>query len=156
MRLLFKQRLFSWFDSYDVYDEMGNTIFTVEGQLSLGRHCLYILDADGKHIGTVQQKMIAFLPKFELYAYGEYLGCLKQEMTLFTPQFTIDCSDWVAEGNIMWCDYTITSPSQGLVATITTELFHLTDTYVLDIPDPDNVLCTLMVALAIDAAKCSS
>ena len=24
MRLLFKQRFFSWFDSYDVYDEEGN------------------------------------------------------------------------------------------------------------------------------------
>ena len=26
MKLLFKQRLFSWFDSYDIYDEFGNTV----------------------------------------------------------------------------------------------------------------------------------
>ena len=26
MKLLFKQRAFSWFDSYDVYDEAGNTV----------------------------------------------------------------------------------------------------------------------------------
>ena len=26
MRLLFKQRFFSWFDSYDIYDENGNTV----------------------------------------------------------------------------------------------------------------------------------
>ena len=24
MKLLFKQRMFSWFDSYDIYDEDGN------------------------------------------------------------------------------------------------------------------------------------
>ena len=30
MKLLFKQRFFSWFDSYDIYDEAGNTVFTVE------------------------------------------------------------------------------------------------------------------------------
>ena len=24
-----KQRLFSWFDSYDIYDEAGNTIYVV-------------------------------------------------------------------------------------------------------------------------------
>lgn len=30
MRLLFRQRLFSWFDSYDIYDEAGNTVYTVE------------------------------------------------------------------------------------------------------------------------------
>ena len=34
MRLLFRQRLFSWFDSYDIYDEVGNTVYTVEGKLA--------------------------------------------------------------------------------------------------------------------------
>mgnify|MGYP000093233609 CR=1 FL=1 len=29
MKLLFKQRLFSWFDSYDIYDEHENTVYTV-------------------------------------------------------------------------------------------------------------------------------
>ena len=28
MKLLFKQRFFSWFDSYDIYDENGNTVLT--------------------------------------------------------------------------------------------------------------------------------
>ena len=38
---------------------------------------------------------------------------------------------------------------------ISKELFNWTDTYVIDVPDPANALCTLMVALAIDADKCS-
>ena len=29
MKLLFKQRAFSWFDSYDIYNEHGETVFTV-------------------------------------------------------------------------------------------------------------------------------
>ena len=41
MQLLFKQRLFSWFDSYDIYDESGNTVYTVKGKLSWG-HLLEI------------------------------------------------------------------------------------------------------------------
>ena len=36
MKLLFKQRLFSWFDSYDIYNEAEETIFTVKGKLSWG------------------------------------------------------------------------------------------------------------------------
>ena len=36
MKLLFKQRFFSWFDSYDIYDENGDTVYTVEGQLAWG------------------------------------------------------------------------------------------------------------------------
>ena len=54
MKLLFKQRFFSWFDSYDIYDESGSTVFTVQGQLSWG-HRLHILNARGEHVGTVRQ-----------------------------------------------------------------------------------------------------
>ena len=55
MKLLFKQRFFSWFDSYDIYNEAGETVYTVEGQFSWG-HCLHILDAAGNHIGTVKER----------------------------------------------------------------------------------------------------
>ena len=153
MKMLFKQRLFSWFDSYDIYAEDGSTLFTVEGKLSWG-HCLHILNAAGEHIGTVQERVLTFLPQFELYAYGEYLGCLRKEFTLFAPRFTIDCSDWEIEGSWTEWDYSVVSPSQGMVASIGKELFQWTDTYVLDVPDPDNALCVLMVVLAIDAEKC--
>ena len=30
MKLVLKQRLFSWFDSYDVCDEYGNAVFSVK------------------------------------------------------------------------------------------------------------------------------
>ena len=42
-------------------DEDGNTVYTVKGQLSWG-HCLHILDENGNHIGTVQEKIFTFLP----------------------------------------------------------------------------------------------
>ena len=153
MKLLFKQRLFSWFDSYDIYREDGSTVFTVEGKLSWG-HCLHILNAAGEHIGTVQEKVMTFLQQFDLYAYGEYLGSLRKEFTLFTPRFTFDCSDWEIEGSWTEWDYAITSPSQGIVASVSKELFNWTDTYVIDLEDPGNALCALMVVLAIDAEKC--
>ena len=36
MRLLFKQRFFSWLDSYDIYHEDGSVAYTVEGRLAWG------------------------------------------------------------------------------------------------------------------------
>ena len=41
------------------------------------------------------------------------------------------------------------------VAAISKELLHWTDTYVLDIADPEDALYVLMFVLAIDAEKCS-
>ena len=154
MRLLFKQRFFSWFDSYDIYDDNGETVYTVEGKLSWG-HCLHILNASGEHIGTVQQRVLTFLPKFELYEHEQYIGQIVKEFSFFVPHFTIEGSDWEVDGQFMEWDYTITSASRGTVATISKELFNWTDTYVIDVSDPADTLRALMVVLAIDAEKCS-
>lgn len=54
MRLRFKQRFFSWLDSYDIYTEDGEVAYTVKGQLAWG-HKLKIFDASGSEVGTVQQ-----------------------------------------------------------------------------------------------------
>ena len=99
MRLLFRQRLFSWFDSYDIYDEAGNTVYTVEGKLAWG-HCLHILNAAGDHIGTVREQVLTFLPKFELYIQDQYVGCIQKEFTFFTPKFDIDCNGWQCGGRL--------------------------------------------------------
>ena len=153
MRLLFRQRLFSWFDSYDIYDEAGNTVYTVEGKLAWG-HCLHILDAAGNHIGTVQQKVLTFLPKFELYEHDQYIGCIQKEFTFFSPRFDIDCNGWQVQGSFMEWDYTI-QDGPRTVASISKELFNWTDTYTIDVADPGDALYALMVVLAIDAEKCS-
>ena len=60
MKLFFKQRIFSWLDSYDIYDEDGNTVYEVKGQLSFG-HCLKIFDPEGNEIGRVEEKVFTFL-----------------------------------------------------------------------------------------------
>ena len=36
VKLLFKQRLFSWFDSYDIYDETEQTVYVVKRAVGLG------------------------------------------------------------------------------------------------------------------------
>ena len=155
MQLYFKQRLFSWFDSYDIYNAAdGSVAFTVEGQLAWG-HCLHILDPQGRHIATVQQRVLTFLPKFELYEHDQCIGCIQKEFTFFSPRFDIDCNGWQVQGSFMEWDYTIEDARGVPVASISKELLHWTDTYTIDVPDPQNALCALMVVLAIDAEKCS-
>ena len=79
----------------------------------------------------------------------------KRNLRFFVPHFTVEGSDWAVEGQFMEWDYAIVSASRGTVATIGKELFHWTDTYVIDVADPADALHALMVVLAIDAEKCS-
>ena len=154
MKLLFKQRFFSWFDSYDIYNEQGETVYTVEGQLAWG-HLLKIYDAAGNELGTVKQRVFTFLPKFELYEGESYLGCVEREFSPFHPSYSIDFCSWHAEGGFMEWDYTITDADGADVASVSKELLNWTDTYVIDVAEAKNALYALMFVLAIDAEKCS-
>ncbi len=154
MKLIFKQRFFSWFDSYDIYDEAGRTVYSVEGKLSWG-HKLHILNAGGEHIATVLQKVFTFLPQFEMYQGDNYIGCITKEFTFFRPKFNLDYDGWSVDGDFMEWEYSILGPDGRTVATVSKELFRMTDTYVIDVADPADALHALMVVLAIDAEKCS-
>ena len=154
MKLLFKQRFFSWFDSYDIYSEAGETMFTVKGQLAWG-HCLKIFDARGNEVGTVKERILTFLPKFEMYTGDSYLGCISKEFSFFKPRYNIECNGWHVEGNVFEWDYTVTDPKGNRIADVNKELFNWTDTYTIDVSDPSDMLPALMLVLAIDAEKCS-
>ena len=154
MKLLFKQRFFSWFDSYDIFDADGNTVYTVEGQLSWG-HLLKIFDAHGRELGTVKQRLFSFRPCFELYAGEEYLGCIRREFALFKSNYYVECKGWYVEGDFAGWDYNILDYKDCCVATVSKELFNWTDTYSITVADPEDALYALMLVLAIDAEKCS-
>jgi len=154
MKLLFKQRFFSWFDSYDIFDEAGNVVYTVKGQLAWG-HCLKIYDARGVEIGTVRERVLTFLPKFEMYFGDRYVGCISKEFTFFRPKFNIDCNGWHIDGDWFEWEYQILTASGKAVAQVSKELLNWTDTYVINVCDPDDALSVLMLVLAIDAEKCS-
>ena len=152
MKLLFKQRAFSWFDSYDVYDEAGNTVYVVKGQLAWGK-CLKIFDRNEIEVATVQQKLFSWFPTFEVYIGEEYAGCVRKEFSLFAPRFTIDYKGWDVQGHYFEWDYEIYDQAGDRKAVISKELFNWTDTYSIDVRDEDDALPALALVIAIDAEK---
>lgn len=153
MRLLFKQRFFSWFDSYDVFDENGDTVYVVKGELSWG-HRLQIYDAGGRPIGRVQERVLTWLPKFELYIDERPVGEIQKEFTLLRPKFHLDCNGWTVEGDFWEWDYAVMDGAREVMR-LSKELWNWTDTYTMDIDRPEDALYCLMIVLAIDAVKCS-
>ena len=52
-------------------------------------------------------------------------------------------------------NYAIVDAGGREVAAISKQLLNWTDTYVIDVADPNDAVLALMVVLAIDAEKCS-
>ena len=146
MRLLIKQRVFSWTDSYDVYDEEGKPKYFVKAEfLSLG-HQLHVYDCNRQEIGVIHQKLLTFLPAFEIEVGGIVKGEIQKQFTLFCTKYEIDYNGWRVEGDFLGWDYDVYNSKQ---------LLSWGDTYAIDINDPADELDGLMLVIAIDAANCT-
>ena len=156
MRLLIKQRVFSWTDSYDVYDETGEARYEVSAEFFSFGHQIHVYDKrSGMEVGSIHQKLFTFMPKFEIVVGGRTVGTISREFTFFTPKYNVDFMGWDVEGDIMGWDYQVTRGSMP-VMNISKELLRWSDTYVLSYNDPAYEIPGLLLVLAIDAANCDN
>jgi uncharacterized protein YxjI len=153
MKLLIKQRIFSWTDTYDIYDESGNSKYFVKADFLTIGHVIHVHDRNHQEKGCVRQKIITFLPKFELMIGGNTVGTVKRELSFLSPRYYLDCKGWVVQGDVLRWNYDVVDNSKAIMH-ITKEILHFGDTYVLDIPDEQNEIICLLIAIAIDAANC--
>lgn len=154
MRLLIKQRVFAWGDTYDIYDEAGNVKYIVKAEIFAFGHQLHVYDANKREIGQIHQKLLTFLPQFEIVVNGKVCGTISKQFTLFRPKYEIDFNGWRVEGDFLGWDYDIYEGCSSIIH-ITKELLHWGDTYVIDIANPKDELMRILLVIAIDAANCS-
>ena len=156
MQLYIQQRIFSWTDSYDVYDETGEARYEVKAEFFAFGHQIHVYDKrTGREVGSIHEKLFTFLPQFEIVIDGQVRGTIRKEFTFFHPKVTVDCNGWQVDGDwFAWDDQSLSGARQ-IVATVSKALWNWTDTYVIDVCDPRDALCALMLVLAIDAEKCS-
>lgn len=154
MKLLIKQRVFSWSDTYDVYDENENVRYFVKAEfLSLG-HRLHVYDADHNEIGLIKQKLLTLLPAFDIEIHGQDVGRIQKKFTFLKPKYEINFNGWRVEGDFLGWDYDVYGGCCPLIH-ISKKLFHWGDTYVIDFANPEDELMGLMLVIAIDAANCT-
>ena len=154
MKLLIKQRVFSWGEKFDIYDEAGNVKYFVKGEIFSFGHQLHVFDKYDREVGSVHQQLFTFRPKFDIVMNGITQGTIVKQFTFFQQQYDIDFNGWHVEGDFLAWDYDVYSGNRPIIH-ITKEWFTWGDTYVIDIENPEDELMGLMLVIAIDAANCS-
>lgn len=156
MELLIKQRVFSWGDSYDVYDETGEARYYVEAELFAFGHQIHVYDKrSGRELGSIHQKLFSFTPTFEIVIDGQVRGTVCREFTLFRPRYNVDFRGWEVDGDFLGWDYQVYHGDRNVMA-ITKEWLTWGDTYVLRYSNPADEMPGLLLVLAIDAANCNN
>lgn len=155
MQLRIRQRVFSWTDSYDVFDETGEARYEVRSEFLTFGHQIHVYDKrTGAEVGSIHEKLFTFLPEFEIVINGQVQGTVRKQFTLFIPRYEVDFRGWDVEGDFMGWDYRVTQGSAEVMS-ISKEVFNWTDTYVLRYHNPANEMPGLLLVIAIDAANCS-
>ena len=158
MELHIRQRIFSWGDSYDVYDETGEARYEVRSALfSLG-HQIHVYDKQAEEgheeVGCIRQKLLTLLPAFEIEIGGRTAGTVRKKFTLLRQNYEVDYRGWNVEGNFMGWDYNVMQGDLQIMS-ISKELWNWSDTYTLTFYNPADEIPGLLLVLAIDAANCS-
>lgn len=154
MELYIKQRVFSWGDTYDVYDETGEARYYVKAEIFTFGHQIHVYDKrSGRELGSIHQRLLTFLPAFEIVIDGQVRGTVQKRFSLFTPRYEVDYRGWDVEGDFLGWDYRVMQGSTEVMS-ISKKLLSWGDTYTLRYSNPANEMPGLLLVIAIDAANC--
>ena len=117
-------------------------------------HRLHVYDQMDREVGLIKEKLLTFLPVFEIEVNGVQQGRIEQRFSLFKPKYEVDFNGWRVEGDFLGWDYDVYSGCSAVIH-ITKEWLHWGDTYVIDILNPSDELMGLLLVIAIDAANCT-
>ena len=158
MQLHIRQRVFSWGDSYDVFDDSGEARYEVRSAFfSLG-HQIHVYDKQADEgrdeVGSIRQKLFTLMPTFEIEIGGRVIGTVRKKFTLLRQNYEVDYRGWDVEGDFLGWDYRVVQASREVLS-ITKEIWNWSDTYTLRFRNPADEIPGLLLVLAIDAANCS-
>ncbi len=151
MKLLFREKAFSWLGSYEITDEDRNMIFKVKGQPSIKR-TLNIYDGQDNYLGKVTEKMISLTPHYKLYDGDNEIGEVIKEISLARPKFVLNCNKWKMTGDLIKMNYKLTDGKNKIMSAHKRAIKLIDDVYELDIENEENALYCVMIMLAMDAA----
>ena len=85
MQLLIRQRVFSWSDSYDVFDETGEPRYRVKAEIFSFGHQIHVYDVrTGQELGSIHQKLFVLPETTIVYPGHDQTTDIKYEK-MFNP-----------------------------------------------------------------------
>ncbi len=151
MGLCIKEKVFSWNQQYDVFDENGNQKYAVKSEFfSLG-HKIHIYDLQGQEVASIYEKVFSFFKTFRIFLHGEEKGTIKEKLSFFHPKYKVDFLGLDVEGDIFDWNYQM-SKNGVVMATMQRKIFSWASTFYLDCALGADEVSYLALAIALDAA----
>jgi uncharacterized protein YxjI len=155
VRYLMRQKVFSFGDHFVIKDEADNDRFLVEGKVfSLGDK-LDFQDLHGRSLVTIQQRLLAWGPTYEIARQGQVIAVVKKSLfTLFNCRFSVDVpgpDDLEARGDFLDHEYEFSHVQDGTpAAAVSKSWWGFSDTYGVDVADGEDEVLILAATVVLD------
>jgi uncharacterized protein YxjI len=151
MELYIKQRVFSLGDKYDVFNEMQQPVFHVQGEIFSWGAKIHLYDMMGNELFYIKQKVFAFLPEYSVFQGETQCARIKKEFTFFKPKLNVESSfgNYQISGEFMNMDYVISRDGTA-IGEIHKKWLSWGDTYLLLIYNPADAPFFTALAIAVD------
>lgn len=151
-KLLVRQRLLSFADKFDVTDEFGQGKYYAQGKVfSWGKNCV-IMDAGGREVAKIEQRVMSWMPKFQVFVAGELMATIQKEFSFLRPRYHIDFGSIQVVGDPWRLNYSLEAQGQ-VIGAVNKKFFTMADTYEIEVYDDSLELLILALVLSIDYVK---
>jgi uncharacterized protein YxjI len=152
MALCIRERIFSWGDHYDVYDEDGNVRYIVQGEVFSFGHKIHLYDEHQVEIAFIQEKVWSFFKTFEIFIGGKSRGFIQKKFSWFVPRYQVDFMNLEIIGHIFEWNYEFRKDEET-VGLMQRKILCWGNVYYLTAMNLADELSFLALSLAIDAAR---
>lgn len=151
VKLYIKQKVFSIGDKYNIYNESGQIVFTVQGEIFTFGAKIHLYDATGAEIYYIEQKLFKFLPEYHVYSGITLCAIVKKELSFLRPRLLIrsQFGDYTFEGNLFGMDFTILCDGVA-IGELHKVWLSWGDSYELTVNNDNDVPLFCALAIAID------
>ena len=151
MRIIVKNKFFSWGGSSKVEDEAGNPLYSVKGKVFSFTAKKRLVDLNGNVLYKIRNKWPTFLlhSAFICDADGNKLCKVRVSMRLSRVYVVEDCADDIQIDGFPLYGMEVRRNGE-YIGTITKKFWSLRDYYELDLPDGKDPTFMIALSIAID------
>lgn len=151
MILYIKQKLFSFKDDYNVYDESLQPIYRVESEFLAMLSKIHLYDMNGKELFFIKRKLKFMFAEYEIYSGDKLCAVVKQEFAMFRPKLSVSSAygDFDIDGEFFQMDFEVKCNGM-LLGRISKEWLTFGDSYRLEVENSFNSGFFTALVIAID------
>lgn len=151
MKYLIREKIFTIGDKFVIRDEMDRPKFQVVGKVFAIGNKLNIYSMSGDELVYIEEKVLRFLPEYNIYIGRDLIATVKKELTFFKPRFKIssDFGEFTIDGDIFSHNFSIYKDGRE-ISVISKKWFALSDTYGVDIDERENQAFILALVIVLD------